>query len=144
MATFAKSSFSANNYYDMARQQRQFPQGKYILRSQKKSPDGQQYGIYLYYYWRGMHVRRSVDMYVAQKDWNQEANGGAGEFRSSYGPNYKVRNAYLKLPSNTVLISSSTYLFSRIVSNVICKSSANFSAFSGKTASVLINWSLLI
>jgi hypothetical protein len=59
MATFAKSSFSANNYYDMARQQRQFPQGKYILRSQKKSPDGQQYGIYLYYYWRGMHVRRS-------------------------------------------------------------------------------------
>ena len=83
MATFAKSSFSANNYYDMARQQRQFPQGKYILRSQKKSPDGQQYGIYLYYYWRGMHVRRSVDMYVAQKDWNQEANGGAGEFRSS-------------------------------------------------------------
>ena len=27
MATFAKSSFSANNYYDMARQQRQFPQG---------------------------------------------------------------------------------------------------------------------
>jgi hypothetical protein len=96
MATFAKSSFSANNYYDMARQQRQFPQGKYILRSQKKSPDGQQYGIYLYYYWRGMHVRRSVDMYVAQKDWNQEANGGAGEFRSSYGPNYKVRNAYLK------------------------------------------------
>ncbi len=77
MATFAKSSFSANNYYDMARQQRQFPQGKYILRSQKKSPDGQQYGIYLYYYWRGMHVRRSVDMYVAQKDWNQEANGGA-------------------------------------------------------------------
>ena len=56
----------------MARQQRQFPQGKYILRSQKKSPDGQQYGIYLYYYWRSTHVRRSVDMYVAQKDWNQE------------------------------------------------------------------------
>ena len=80
MATFAKSSFSANNYYDMARQQRQFPQGKYILRSQKKSPDGQQYGIYLYYYWRGMHVRRSVDMYVAQKDWNQEANGGSNLF----------------------------------------------------------------
>lgn len=80
----------------MARQQRQFPQGKYILRSQKKSPDGQQYGIYLYYYWRGTHVRRSVDMYVAQKDWNQDANGGAGEFRPSYSPNYKERNAYLK------------------------------------------------
>ena len=74
----------------MARQHRQFPQGKYILRSQKKSLDGQQYAIYLYYYWRGSHIRRSVDLYVKQRDWNQEANSGAGEFRSSYGPNYKA------------------------------------------------------
>ena len=96
MATFAKSSFGANNYLNMARQQRQFPQGKYILRSSRNSQNAQQYAIYLYYYWRGSHIRRSVDMYVAQKDWNQEANGGSGEFRSSYGPNYKVRNAYLK------------------------------------------------
>ena len=77
----------------MARQQRQFPQGKFILRSQNKS---QNYAVYLYYYWRGTHVRRSVDLYVSQKDWNQEANGGIGEFRSSYGLNYKERNAYLK------------------------------------------------
>ena len=67
----------------MARQQRQFPQGKYILRPSRKSQDGQQYAVYLYYYWRGTHVRRSVDLYVPQKDWNQEANGGIGEFRSS-------------------------------------------------------------
>ena len=80
----------------MARLQRQFPQGKYILRSQKKIQNGQQYAVYLYYYWRGTQVRRSVDMYVAQKDWNQDANGGVGEFRPSYGPNYKEHNAYLK------------------------------------------------
>ena len=80
----------------MARQQRQFPQGKFILRSQKKSQDGQQYAIYLYYYWKGKHIRRSVDMYVSEADWNQDANGGAGEFRPSYGLNYKERNAYLK------------------------------------------------
>ena len=80
----------------MARQQRQFPQGKYILRPSRKSQDRQQYAVYLYYYWRGTHVRRSVDFYVSQKDWNQDANGGAGEFRPSYGPNYKERNAYLK------------------------------------------------
>ncbi len=79
----------------MARQQRQFPQGKYILRSQKKTQEGQLNAVYLYYYWRGTHVRRSTDLYVAPKDWNQDANGGAGEFRSSYGPNYKERNAYL-------------------------------------------------
>ena len=77
----------------MARQQRQFPQGKYILRSQNKS---QNYVVYLYYYWEGKQVRRSLDLYVSPKDWNQDANGGAGEFRPSYGSNYKERNAYLK------------------------------------------------
>ena len=45
----------------MARQQRQFPQGKYILRSQNKS---QNYAVYLYYYWKGKQVRHSVDLYV--------------------------------------------------------------------------------
>ena len=80
----------------MARQTRQFPQGKYILRSPRKSKDGQVYVIYLYYYWQGKQVRRSIDLSVAPKDWNQEANGGIGEFRPSYGPNYKERNAYLK------------------------------------------------
>ena len=80
----------------MARQQRQFPQGKYILRTPRKSQSGQVYAVYLYYYWQGKQVRRSVDLTVALKDWNQDANGGAGEFRSSYGPNYKERNAYLR------------------------------------------------
>ena len=37
-----------------------------------------------------MQVRRSVDMTVALKDWNSDANGGAGEFRSSYGDNYNA------------------------------------------------------
>jgi hypothetical protein len=50
----------------------------------------------MYYYWKGKQVRHSVDLYVAPSDWNQDANGGAGEFRPSYGPNYKERNAYLK------------------------------------------------
>ena len=77
----------------MARQQRQFPQGKYILRSQNGS---QNYAVYMYYYWKGKQVRHSVDLYVTPNDWNQDANGGAGEFRPSYGPNYKERNAYLK------------------------------------------------
>ena len=80
----------------MARQQRQFPQGKYILRTPRKSQNGQVYAVYLYYYWLGKQVRRSVDLTVALKDWNQDANGGVGEFRPSYGPNYKESNTYLK------------------------------------------------
>ena len=80
----------------MARQQRQFPQGKYILRTPRKSQNGQVYAVYLYYYWQGKQVRRSVDLTVVLKDWNQDANGGVGEFRPSYGPNYKERNVYLR------------------------------------------------
>ena len=91
----------------MARQKRQFPQGKYILRSQKKSQNVQQYAIYLYYFWRGTHIRRSVDLYVFQKDWNQDANGGAGELRSSYGPNYKEWNALIPQHYNLTLFISS-------------------------------------
>ncbi len=80
----------------MARQTRQFPQGKYVLRTPHVTQDGQVYAVYMYYYWKGKQIRRSVDFFVAQKDWNPDANGGAGEFRPSYGPNYKERNAYLK------------------------------------------------
>ena len=43
----------------MARQQRQFPQGKYILRSQNGS---QNYAVYMYYYWKGKQVRHSIDI----------------------------------------------------------------------------------
>ena len=74
----------------MARTSRQFPQGKFILRNSIKTPNGQEYAIYIYYYWRGHQVRRSIDLTVSLKDWNQDANGGAGEFRPSYGPNYKA------------------------------------------------------
>jgi len=80
----------------MARQTRQFPQGKYVLRTPRQTQDGQVYAVYLYYYWKGKQIRRSMDFFTALKDWNQDANGGAGEFRSSYGPNHKERNAYLK------------------------------------------------
>lgn len=80
----------------MARQTRQFPQGKYVLRTPHVTQNGQVYAVYMYYYWKGKQIRRSVDFFVSQKDWNQDANGGAGEFRPSYGPNYKARNAYLK------------------------------------------------
>ena len=80
----------------MARQTRQFPQGKYVLRTPHQTQDGQVYAVYLYYYWKGKQIRRSMDLFVTLKDWNQDANGGAGEFRPSYGPNYKERNSYLK------------------------------------------------
>ena len=52
----------------MARQTRQFPQGKYVLRTPHQTKDGQIYAVYLYYFWKGKQVRKSVDLFVALKD----------------------------------------------------------------------------
>ena len=52
----------------MARQTRQFPQGKYVLRTPHVTQDGQVYAVYMYYYWKGKQIRRSVDFFVSQKD----------------------------------------------------------------------------
>ena len=86
----------------MARTARKFPQGKYVLRTPRMTKNGQEYAIYIYYYWQTKQIRRSVDLFVAQKDWNQNANGGIGEFRSSYGPDYQERNDYLRKVLRTI------------------------------------------
>ena len=52
----------------MARKTRQFPQGKYILRTPRKSQNGEVYAVYLFYFWKGKQLRRSVDITVALKD----------------------------------------------------------------------------
>jgi len=86
----------------MARTARKFPQGKFILRTPRMTKNGQEYAIYIYYYWQTKQIRRSIDLFVAQKDWNQNANGGIGEFRSSYGPDYQERNDYLRKVLRTI------------------------------------------
>lgn len=79
----------------MARTARQFPQGKFTLRTPRQTKNGQEYIIYLYYYWQGRQLRRSTDLSVNKNDWNQKANNGVGELRSSYGTDYQGRNTYL-------------------------------------------------
>ena len=80
----------------MARKSRQFPIGKFTLRTPRKTKNGQEYIIYIYYYWQGRQLRRSTDISVSKKDWNQNANNGVGELRSSYGSNYQQRNVFLQ------------------------------------------------
>ena len=62
----------------MARTARQFPQGKFTLRTPKQTKNGQEYVIYIYYYWQGRQIRRSADLSVNKNDWNQNANNGVG------------------------------------------------------------------
>lgn len=81
----------------MARTARQFPQGKFTLRTPKQTKNGQtEYVIYIYYYWQGRQLRRSTDLSVNKRDWNQDANNGVGELRSSYGADYQERNIFLQ------------------------------------------------
>lgn len=80
----------------MARTARQFPQGKFTLRTPKQTKNGQMYAIYIYYYWQGRQLRRSADLLVHKNDWNQSANNGVGELRASYGVDFQQRNAYLQ------------------------------------------------
>ena len=80
----------------MARTARQFPQGKFTLRTPKQTKNGQMYAIYIYYYWQGRQLRRSADLLVHKNDWNQSANNGVGELRASYGLDFQQRNAYLQ------------------------------------------------
>ena len=80
----------------MGRKQRNFPRGKFILRTPRETEKGQMYAVYIYYYWQGKQLRRSTDLFVANKDWNENANNGIGEFRASYGKDYREKNMYLK------------------------------------------------
>ena len=80
----------------MARTARQFPQGKFTLRTPRQTKNGQVYIIYIYYYWQGRQLRRSTDLSVNKRDWNQDANNGVGELRSSYGADYQERNIFLQ------------------------------------------------
>lgn len=80
----------------MGRKARTLPVGKFVLRTPKATSDGQMYAIYIYYYWRGTQIRRSTDMFVAKKDWNEKGNGGKGEFKPTYGKRYREMNLRLQ------------------------------------------------
>lgn len=79
----------------MGRKARTLPVGKFILRTSREINGGQMYAIYIYYYWHGMQIRRSIDMSVTAKDWDEKANNGKGGFKSTYGRNYKEMNLRL-------------------------------------------------
>ena len=71
----------------MARTARQFPQGKFTLRTPKQTNNGHtEYVIYIYYYWQERQLRCSTDLSVNRSDWNQNANNGVGELRYHLHP----------------------------------------------------------
>jgi len=76
----------------MGRIARKIPKGKFVLRDAQST---QRTAVNIYYYWKGKQLRQSTDVLVEPKDWNQNANGGVGELRKSYGKDYSSKNRLL-------------------------------------------------
>lgn len=77
----------------MGRIARKIPKGKFVLRDAQST---QRTAVNIYYYWKGKQLRQSTDVLVEPKDWNQNANGGIGELRKSYGKDYSSKNRLLQ------------------------------------------------
>ena len=80
----------------MARLAKSYPKGKYILRALKQSNIGRSNAVYLYYYWQKRQIRKAMDLFVDEKDWNPNAENNTGGFRPSYGQDYVKYNTYLQ------------------------------------------------
>ena len=79
----------------MGRPRRQYPLGRYRLRTPKIINTNKAYPVELEYTWGRLTYRKNTNIVVAPCDWNQEGNHGRGEVRASYGSEYKRVNAFL-------------------------------------------------
>ena len=79
----------------MGRTKRQYPLGKFRLRTPRIPESGKAYAVDLEYTWERQVYRKTTNIMVSVEDWNSEANRGRGEVRASYGGEYKRINSYL-------------------------------------------------
>ena len=79
----------------MGRPRRQYPLGRYRLRTPKIIDTTKAYPVELEYTWGRLTCRKNTNIVVTPRDWNQEGNHGRGEVRASYGSEYKRVNAFL-------------------------------------------------
>lgn len=79
----------------MGRTKRAYPLGKYRLRVPRVPDYSKAYPVDLEYTWNRQVIRKSSNIFVRIEDWNQNANQGRGELRSSYGAEYKRLNQFL-------------------------------------------------
>ena len=79
----------------MAKQTKIYPKGRFILRPLKQQ-SGMTNAVYMYYFWQRKQLRKAMDLYVDEKDWNENAEHGTGGLRASYGSDYQEKNAFLQ------------------------------------------------
>ena len=79
----------------MAKQAKIYPKGRFVLRPLQQQ-SGKTNAVYMYYYWQRKQLRKAMDMFVDEKDWNENAEHGTGGFRASYGPDFQEKNKLLQ------------------------------------------------
>ena len=79
----------------MGRTAREYPKGRLKLRMSKPVKPDMKYPIYIEYNWNADSMRKSTDVYVFPKDWNENGYGRVGEIRSTSDIDYKYYNAVL-------------------------------------------------
>ena len=81
----------------MGKQQRTIPHGRYRLLDVKRpSKPDKLCTIYIEYSWNSAAIRLTTGYRFKVSDWNQKGNSGRGEFRSSYGSEFKRINNVMK------------------------------------------------
>ncbi len=69
----------------MGRPKRQYPLGKYRLRTPKEADKEKAYPVELEYTWNRQVIRKTTNVFVKVADWNPNGNQGRGALRASYG-----------------------------------------------------------
>ena len=73
----------------MGRPKRQYPLGKYRLRTPKTVDKEKAYPVELEYTWNRQVIRKTTNVFVKVADWNPNGNQGRGALRAGYGDEYK-------------------------------------------------------
>ena len=79
----------------MGRTARNYPKGKLKLRTPKKVQPGKRYPVYIEYNWQADSLRKTTEVSVFPKDWNENGYGRIGEIRATTDLDYKYYNAVL-------------------------------------------------
>ena len=79
----------------MGRTARNYPKGRLKLRTPKEVQPGKRYPIYIEYNWQADSLRKTTEVSVFPKDWNENGYGRIGEIRATTDLDYKYYNAVL-------------------------------------------------
>ena len=79
----------------MGRTARNYPKGRLKLRTPKVVQSDKRYPIYIEYNWNADSMRKTTEVSVFAKDWNENGYSRIGEIRTTTDIDYKYYNTVL-------------------------------------------------